>query len=178
MVAPAGRLKERLLLRLTMTSRLRGSMKGGTIQSPSRSPVHNQIMSQGTFFRDSSSYVSYSISIDWLYLPVLTREVKTASSGLNVAGQRNLYKMTLTVGGATELFYTLYHAEEFHHWILAFSNCHNRETSRVYGRYPIVEATIVVYWHHSICRIIVTDCKGTESGCGTRSSEKCMTCGC
>ncbi|RMZ88328.1 hypothetical protein DV736_g4437, partial [Chaetothyriales sp. CBS 134916] len=98
----------------------------------------------------------------YLYFPFLTYEAKCGAAALDVADRQNAHSMTLAVRAVVELFRLVKREKELDREILAFSTSHDHRSVRIYGHYPVVEATKTTFYRHPIREFSFTELDGKD----------------
>ncbi|KAI9863324.1 MAG: hypothetical protein M1813_003766 [Trichoglossum hirsutum] len=93
---------------------------------------------------------SFFMATYYLYFPFLTCEAKCGTGALDVADRQNAHSMTLAARAVVELFRLVGREKELDREILAFSVSHNHRSVRIYGHYPVIEATKTTFYRYSI----------------------------
>ena len=106
--------------------------------------------------------ISFFMATYYLYFPFLTCEVKCSATALDVADRQNAHSMTLAVRAVVELFRLVKHEKELDREILAFSISHNHRSVRIYGHYPVIEATKTTFYRHPILQFDLTNLEGKD----------------
>ena len=83
-------------------------------------------------------------------------------TALDVADRQNAHSMTLAVRAIVELFRLIKREKELNREILAFSISHDHESVRIYGHYPVVEATKTTFYRHPIRKFNFTELEGRD----------------
>jgi len=105
---------------------------------------------------------SFFMATYYLYFPFLTCEVKCGAAALDVADRQNAHSMTLAVRAVVELFRLVRREKELDREILAFSISHDHRSVRIYGHYPVVEATKTTFYRHPIRTFDFTELEGKD----------------
>ena len=105
---------------------------------------------------------SFFMGTYYLYFPFLTCEVKCGAAALDVADRQNAHSMTLAVRAVVELFRLVQREKELDREILAFSISHDHESVRIYGHYPVIEATKTTFHRHPILKFNFTNLEGKD----------------
>ncbi|EXJ79029.1 hypothetical protein A1O3_08530 [Capronia epimyces CBS 606.96] len=105
---------------------------------------------------------SFFMATYYLYFPFLTCEVKCGAAALDVADRQNAHSMTLAVRAVVELFRLVQREKELDREILAFSISHDHQSVRIYGHYPVIEATKTTFYRHPIRNFSFTEREGKD----------------
>lgn len=105
---------------------------------------------------------SFFMATYYMYFPFLTCEIKCSAAVLDIADQQNAHSMTMAVRGIVELFRLMKREKELHREILAFSISHDHRTVRIYGHYPIIDASKTTFYRHPIHTFDFTVLDGKE----------------
>lgn len=105
---------------------------------------------------------SFFMATYYLYFPFLTCEVKCGATALDVADRQNAHGMTLAVRAVVELFRLVKREKELDREILTFSISHDHRSVRIYGHYPVIEATKVTFYRHPIRTFDFTELEGKD----------------
>ena len=105
---------------------------------------------------------SFFMATYYLYFPFLTCEVKCGAAALDVADRQNAHSMTLAVRAVVELFRLVKREKELDREILAFSISHDHDIVRIYGHYPVIEATKTTFYRHPIHKFSFTALEGKD----------------
>jgi hypothetical protein len=98
----------------------------------------------------------------YLYFPFLTCEIKCGAAALDVADRQNAHSMTLAVRAVVDLFRLVKRDKELNRDIIAFSISHDHRSVRIYGHYPVVEATKTTFYRHPIHTFDFTALEGKD----------------
>jgi len=105
---------------------------------------------------------SFFMATYYLYFPFLTCEVKCGAAALDVADRQNAHSMTLAVRAVVELFRLVKREKELDREILAFSISHDHDVVRIFGHYPVIEATKTTFYRHPIHKFSFTALEGKD----------------
>lgn len=108
------------------------------------------------------SSLSYFRATFYMYFPFLTCEVKSGTTGLDIADRQNSHSNTLAVRGYVELFRLAKRENELHRNVVTFSVSHDHRTVRLYGYYPVIEGPKTRIYRHSIDTFDFTARDGKE----------------
>ena len=106
--------------------------------------------------------LSFFMATYYLYFPFLTCEVKCGAAALDVADRQNAHSMTLAVRAVVELFRLVKREKELDREILAFSISHDHDIVRIFGHYPVIEATKTTFYRHPIHKFSFTALEGKD----------------
>ena len=105
---------------------------------------------------------SFFMATYYLYFPFLTCEVKCGAAALDVADRQNAHSMTLAVRAVVELFRLVKREKELDREILAFLISYDHDIVRIYGHYPVIEATKTTFYRHPIHKFSFTALEGKD----------------
>ncbi|KAL2157245.1 hypothetical protein VTH06DRAFT_6285 [Thermothelomyces fergusii] len=105
---------------------------------------------------------SYYTATWYMSFPFLTCEVKTGTTGLDIADRKNAHSMTLAVRGIVQLFRAVNRENEVNRQILAFSVSHDHRSVRIYGHYPVITGKDTQYFRHPIAEISIAAANGRD----------------
>lgn len=108
------------------------------------------------------TYLSCFMATYYMHFPFLTCEVKSGTTGLDIADRQNGHSMAVAVRGIVELFKLGKRESELHRELLTFSISHDHRTVRLYGYYPILDGRKINIYRHPIHTFDITALDGKE----------------
>jgi hypothetical protein len=99
-----------------------------------------------------ASFSSYFKATYYMHFPFLTKEVKTGTSGLDIADNQNAHSMTVAVRAVVALFKLVGREAELHREAVAFAISHDDNSVRLYAYYPFIDGNKVTIWRRTAHR--------------------------
>lgn len=105
---------------------------------------------------------SYFKATYYMYLPLLTCEVKCGAVGLDIADRQNAHSMAVAMTGIIELFKRVGREQELHRRLLGFSFSQDNESMRIWAHFSVVTKDKIMSRRFSTRKFDFTERRGAE----------------